>query len=925
MKLPIRQIAGNILWTVDGAVWAVYRVSPGGDAHATASARRELLDATTAVIKNLPGEALLAGLCPQLDPADVVRAMIDGVDLDTHPEWAETCDAVLDQLEELDLTGRTFWLSVPLSAAGRTSRLAARAADTQLRTRLGGHVPPASTEEIAARQRQARELLDTLPGGVSIRPAQESELVWWLARAPRRGLDEPLLRDGQVQDAGLRRRRGTGRGVLAALEEVILDESGKTDDLVDPQQHHPDHDRSSDDRPKRPDRPSWRRQGQDREDGDPTPGHQERAGRRGRGPLSAQLRYALRYVTGPLVALRRRYVKVITEHGDSYQAFLTLAQMPRQFRFPGSEWLSRLDEFGYPIDWVARLRIVPNDVAKAKARKQARELATQWNDQDDDDLGAPAELREATAELDDQRSRLAASTTEVEVQASVVFCVWADEPDTANARAEAFRKTFASSEYEIVRPLGDQTALYLSMLPGAPTSRVLGDYTQYLLARDFAMAMPWLSAEVGDPTGGLLGFSLDGSGLRPVLYDPSYGPRIKASASAAVCGELGAGKSVFLKRTWFDIRARLGGRVIAVDRTPRREYVRFAGACPGRTHVVEVSEDASYSLDPLRIFAGRAAVRHAESFFGRWLDLAPMDPPGVVLAEALQAVAARDHASSQTLLFELDLRGERDPAALELARRLRLLAGKDLARLVFDPTLPPLDVAGADSIVFATSNIPMPTREELASEYSTRRLSFAKSFGRAVHVLIAAICREWAFADDRQFVGVFWDECYSATSSPEGAELVLELVRDGRKHNAGAYLGGHDPDDFGNQTIRGLIPVRLLGRHRDSVLAGKALRWMDLDDEDPELLELVTGNLSPLNLPAAQAAARRGEFLFRDARRRVGTVKVLIPPYGDIPEAILTDPAVAGATRRDPDAGARPGPAGAPRVAEPAPVSAVPR
>ena len=293
MKLPIRQIAGNILWNVDGEVWAVYRVSPSGDAHSTNAARRELLEATTAVIKNLPGEALLAGLCPQLDPVDVVRAMVDGVDLDAHPEWAETCGVVLDQLEELDLTGRTFWLAVPLTSAGRAGRLAARAADSQLRAGLGGATPPVAAEEIATRQRQSQDLLDTLPGGVPIRPAQESELVWWIARAPRRGLDEPLLREDRVDDARLRPRRGTGRSVLAALQEVVLDEGGKTDGLID----HP---------PTGPDSAA-------------SPGHgrarRGRAHRPGAGPLTQRLQFASRHVLGPLGALRRRYVKVITEHG----------------------------------------------------------------------------------------------------------------------------------------------------------------------------------------------------------------------------------------------------------------------------------------------------------------------------------------------------------------------------------------------------------------------------------------------------------------------------------------------------------------------------------------------------------------------------------------------------------------------------------
>jgi hypothetical protein len=157
--------------------------------------------------------------------------------------------------------------------------------------------------------------------------------------------------------------------------------------------------------------------------------------------------------------------------------------------------------------------------------------------------------------------------------------------------------------------------------------------------------------------------------------------------------------------------------------------------------------------------------------------------------------------------------------------------------------------------------------------------------GRAVLYVIAAAAREVAFADPSQFVGLAFDECYWLTNSTEGQDLVLEIVRDGRKHAAGALLGSHDPEDFGNDTIRGLLSNRFLLRHRDTHLAAKGLEFLNLDPDDGGLIELVTTNLAPSKDPA-----RKGEALFTDTRRRTGKIKILIPPVERIATSILTTP-----------------------------------
>lgn len=54
--------------------------------------------------------------------------------------------------------------------------------------------------------------------------------------------------------------------------------------------------------------------------------------------------------------------------------------------------------------------------------------------------------------------------------------------------------------------------------------------------------MPFAGPEVGDPSGMLLGYSLDVGTFRPLLFDPAYGPSINRSGSLDAFGALGSGK-----------------------------------------------------------------------------------------------------------------------------------------------------------------------------------------------------------------------------------------------------------------------------------------------------------------------------------------------------------------------------------------------
>ncbi|MFE7332906.1 ATP-binding protein [Streptomyces sp. NPDC057565] len=245
---------------------------------------------------------------------------------------------------------------------------------------------------------------------------------------------------------------------------------------------------------------------------------------------------------------------------------------------------------------------------------------------------------------------------------------------------------------------------------------------------------------------------------------------------------------------------------------------------------------------------------------------------------------------------ELVLRGGEDTPARNLARKLKAVARKDLAAVVFDDTLPVVDTARADSVIFLVNSLALPKKSELASDHRIERLEFEKVLGRSLMYLIAAVARETVMRHKDEFGVAVFDECWWLTSSDEGLELLLELMRDERKHNAAVYVGSHDTDDIGpadsekGAIIRGLIPHRLLFRQTTRSLAERGLEFLGVDAADPELLDLVSAGLSPLDLPEEEKLALPGECLYRNLAGRIGLMKVLIPMDPAVMRVIHTTP-----------------------------------
>ncbi|MWA07673.1 ATP-binding protein [Streptomyces sp. BA2] len=870
MRVPIRHIAGHLLWSTHGHVWALYRLHPGPDAEGRSqetvpgtyvplSVRDELLGKITHLVRSLSGAPRLFGLCAQVDPAEIAWKMADGLE-DEHSgdgltpaarPWMEHLDAALDLLQGQEMHQRSWWLAVPLESEHQGVKAAgalwAEVADT-----FGMRAAPVTRAEVTSAREQAGQVEAQLAGGASYRPARPAEIVWMIQHAVHRGLAEPLLGEAALSDLYGGRVHG---GVLhspsyADLGQVRLEEGGIA--------------------------PAEPAANEDQEDIGEA---------RGRGAGRARW-----WKTRSASPLRRRWLQVESDGGIGYQAHLALAECPPAISLEAADLFAQLEVLDFPVDFTIDLTLVSAEKARAQVQRKKTELVDQADQYDARPTGMPASLPDAARDLGELDTRLSRTSVEVEVQAITALTVWGPTAQLCDARARALEKLLAGADYRAVRPAGMQADLFTLGLPGAVRAHRLKEFTQHQVSEDWALSGAFTHCEVGDPTGMLLGLDLDCGTTRPVLINIADVPKQDASASLGVVGDLGAGKSVMLKLISLSVVDR-GGRAICIDRTPVREWASFAeAAAPGRCQIIDAAR-AALSIDPLRLFPGAEGRHYALSYLTLQLGIGPMTTSGEVLHHAIEQAGALPEPSMSGVIDVLRQMaaaegGKRQDAAATLAGLLRLVEQNPLAAMVFDPCLPPVSLDGtgaSDFIVITTTGLKLPPKQAFEHAEILHQQPLEALIGRAVLYLIAAIARQAAFSMPERFCAVALDELYWLTSSAEGTALVHEILHDGRKHGAGLIAGAHDAKELGPD--RGLMAYRALARTTERERARRGLDFIGLDSTDSELVRMVTSGLSPVG-----HKDRAGEVLLTGPRQNTGRIKVTIPAVARISSHITTTP-----------------------------------
>lgn len=850
MSLPVTDLLGHLMWTKDGTVWATWRLSAMSwagtvqDKTAVAASHRML-------IRSLGGEPLYFSSVMPEDPATTVDRMIEGVDLAQAPLWVAECEATLDLLDDLAVGERFFWLSMPLPNRGSKAWSApARSAWRALKDALALPVDRPIGSEQAARLYQAAQIEAAIPAPFKPTRVSAAEQMWISSHPQRRGqLDLPVPVHGSVSGDLIR----TG----ACLTEPVLDEGARTDEGA----------------PSR------------------------------------------------VNVLRQRVLKVMDPAGHdahgfqpSYQALMAVAGTPAGgLEFPGSEWLFSLDQTGIDVDWAIRSRITAHESVINRNRKAVRKLNEQYSHREAEESTGQHDLNLVGQLLTEYAQIFATDPQEVEVEHTMILAVSAtalspDEPDTVvNDRAQSNAAALAKILYETAglkldRPPGHQADLWWAMQPGAPASSMVRKmYSQITTSDHFAKMVPFVDVRLGGRRGPVVFLSEATSRPRPVHLDIAGYPELDVGGDVAIIAEKGSGKSVLQKTLCAHLVAR-GGQFLAIDKSEDGEWEKFAAGL-GSAQVVQAL-DPTLSVDPLRLFGPVRGGELLQRFLVPLLGIDTDDSRGSLLAQVLAADYLTTHDLTTAAGFATHLEqlaagevtnGPRYPdedAAQWLASRVRQWAQRQLGAVVFDHTLPLVDLSAA-GIVWRTQGMEQPNADEILQPHLFSQMGPEKKFGRAYYGLIIKISREIASADPSQEVALVLDEVNDVTENPENVRDIQHIVRRGRRLKAFVIVGGHDVGDLRDDVLMGLIGTRVLMRQRDETLAKRGVRWLGIREDDPQfndMVKRVTQDLSPLEGDQGVAPHRRGECYLRDVFGGLGPARVLPPANPVLREAVLTTP-----------------------------------
>lgn len=833
-------VDGNLRFTRSGVVWADYVLTGVAYGYRPDEDKVTVRSMHKMLMRSLSREALLLGVCVDLDPYAVARRMIDGVDLDAHPDWERECEASLDTLAEFTPGERVFWLSVPLSSGSVRERAMAAwsAAQVEVTDRLGlpRSAPPADT--VASFRRRAELLEQDLPAFFEPKPATAAQMMWLHQHSLERGLSIdpsfPSSRDG-VGD----------RRSAAGFTRARLDEGAQSD----------------------------------------------RAGKARRIPtLSKVLKVDQPWGQDRPASYQCLLAVAATPPGGSL--------------FPGSEYFSLADDVpGADIDWAIRFFVRTSTEVRKKNQRALTNLNDQFQHRQDEMSYSKGVLDVAASELAEYAAKMEADSMEVEIGSTSIFVTAGPTEEAALEHARALAKLFEDSTYKMDHPMGFQEELWHACTPGMPTPRIVEEFRQITTSTDFSAFVPVVGTRLGDPAGALIALNITTARTGVVLLDAAMRSEFSdVAGSFAMSGNLGSGKSVLFKIIIGSFIDR-GGSAIMIDHTDIGEYALFLSTVTNSVVASfsepEYSLDALRIFGPERGAEITASILipllqiQPDERLGIVLTTV-LDP------EYRRAHDLLDGGLPEILDH---LRSGRCTAssipddARTLAEKLGVYASKGYAQALFAKDLPPLPIH-APGICIRTHAVKLPSQNEMAHDHLFKQLSLEKRFGRAAYALVTLLARERCFKSPEPSLFAL-DECHRMLGFEEGLEVATEFLKEGRKANAVLGLASQDAmDGMASETLRGLIETKFGMRQTNKQLARRQLEFLDLDPSDSLVKELTT-KTSPVIGEDAKGREivephRRGEGYMRDASGRCGRIKVLLPSDPVRRRAVLTTPAAKG-------------------------------
>ncbi|MCX4092167.1 ATP-binding protein [Nocardia sp. alder85J] len=598
-------------------------------------------------------------------------------------------------------------------------------------------------------------------------------------------------------------------------------------------------------------------------------------------------------------------VKVVQpdfEFMPSYQSMLTPHSFPYAgMTFPGgSEFLNVLEGLGnVTVDWGIRVSTRSADQVLKHNETSLRRLGEQMDQRDQEVSFAQNTLMSKAQMLGEYNQHFEVNGAESEVSFTTVVAVGGASRDITMDAVNTLKRRYKRFQIDLTAPVGAQVDLWSMLIPGSPPRRAFDDYAHIVPSDMWAGFVPFITSQIGDDSGPVIGVNLMSGNFEPIHFGIMEAALHDLSASFAVTGELGSGKSYFLKLIAVLVHD-MGGQFLAIDRSQVGEWEHFATSIDDAV-IIDLA-NPTVSLDPLRLFDPRIAGERTLDSLLPLLDLSPTSGAGAAASNLLTPRGIAEHRIRSLLdMFQVVRRLSDDPQYgpeyADLAARMGTVV--DRVPVLFDPRLPTLRL-DASATVVRSHHLALPSAEELTTPHLYARLPLTKRLGTALYELVGVAAREAFLTDNGRFGLLVGDEAHHFTQTQVGSSVTSDFSRDGRKHLAAIGLASHDPAADFQGAAHNLIPNRFVFRQRDETLARNSLEWLGVDlEEAPFLLQVLREETSPPVGPGRSVPEeRRGEMFMRDALNRIGRGKVLGPARVDRAAAITSTPGAMRALDR---------------------------
>lgn len=568
-------------------------------------------------------------------------------------------------------------------------------------------------------------------------------------------------------------------------------------------------------------------------------------------------------------------------------------------------WQQRTDRLPFPVEWSARIDILPNarvtrDVqhAMAKIRSQVEHYVTEHNQP------APLQLQRQKTRGQEVEDELATGFDGLSTRTVGWYrvAVSAATEEDALARAAAVVNLYSPRIQMVQGP--DLYRMAREFIPGEPLSTPA--YKRRLPVTTVAGGLPATTALVGDSVGAHLGYTC-GASERPVMWDTHRAMEtLDRSGLTLIAGGLGAGKStltgavvyksVLAGVPWVVLDP--SGPLARLTELPELKawsrHINLLNAGPGILNPYRVvAEPAREHYQSEAEYVRAAAMAQAQRR-NLCADVLSMLLPGqvdelpqtrMVLLRAVRAVGGAATSSPRDVIDRLrNLSGSLAEHGAILADFLDEAAEMPQAQLIFpaqDHAGDDLDTSSHLLTVLTLAGLTTP-REGIDRKDFTLDEIYSTPL---IH--LAAWLTQRSIYDRPMNLrkGVAFDELHVLTAVPSGRALLGRTARDSRKWNLRAIYSSQNVADTLTSGVGNFLDNVFIGRTEDKAAQGEALRALHIPEGAG--YEAVLAGLSPQGHDGQKKARH---FILADGTGAIERIRIDVSGTPSLAVALNTTP-----------------------------------